>query len=342
MTATRVRRRAINGRVPSIAGKKIVVIGGGTGSYNILSGLKHTQCDLTAVVAMTDSGGSSGRLRDEFGHLPPGDLRQCILALSPDDRSSLLLRQLFNYRFDKGAGLDGHSFGNLFLTALTEVTGSTEAAIKEMGRILGIKGAVLPVTLTDSHLAARLRNGTLVRGEANIDRRQVDLGVPIDYVYLEPKAYVYHGTAQALLEADAIVIGPGDLYSSIIPNLLVDGVCDAILKSKAVRIYVVNLMTKRGESDGFKASDFIREILTYLGSRQGLDYALVNSELLPERLAERYREEGSEPVRFDEAACRELAPNTIAKPLMAAGNFVRHDPHRLAQVVVGVLQRHGA
>ncbi len=339
MASTRLRPRAREARpaAKSAAGKKIVVIGGGTGSYHILSGLKNTPCAVTAVVTMTDSGGSSGRLRDEFGHLPPGDLRQCILALSPDENASLLLRQLFNYRFDKGAGLGGHSFGNLFLTALTEVTGSTETAVKEMGRLLGIKGQVLPVTMTNAHLVARLQNGKVVHGEAHIDHREVDPHVPIDYVYLEPKAFVCPDTAQAILDADAVVIGPGDIYSSILPNLLVDGVSDAILQSRGKRIYVCNLMTKPGESDGFKASDFVREIQTYLGSRSALEYAIVNSEPLPDKVIQRYKAEGSDPVEFDEAACRELVANVVARPLVAVGNFVRHDPKRLAQTIIELL-----
>ena len=237
-------------RVPAqstrLSEKNIVVIGGGTGSYNVLSGLKNTPCRITAVVAMTDSGGSSGRLRDEFGHLPPGDARQALLALSPDDHASMLLRQLFNYRFDRGSGLDGHSYGNLFLTALPEITGSTEAAIREAGRLLGIKGQVLPVTLTNVSLCARLENGKEVIGEANLDRRTVDPDVPIDYVFLKPNAFVYPETAQALEKADAIVIGPGDLYTSVIANLVVDGVAAAIRRSPAKKIYICNLMTKLG------------------------------------------------------------------------------------------------
>ena len=249
---------------------KIVSIGGGTGSYNLLSGLKHRDCRLTAVVTTMDSGGSSGRLRDEFGHLPPGDLRQCLLALSPDDHSGMVLRGLFNYRFDKGNGLDGHSFGNLFLTALTEITGSAEQAIDEMGRLLNIKGRVLPVTLANADLCARLRDGSVIIGETNIDRRSAGSAAPIDYVYLEPStAKVHPPTAAAIEEADAIVIGPGDLYTSIVPNLLVEGVTEALARCRGVRIYVCNLMTKPGESDGFKASDFIREVGKVPGAAGG-------------------------------------------------------------------------
>ena len=337
MTTTDDMVESKGGSLRGAVGKRVVVIGGGTGSYNVLSGLKNSPCRVTAIVAMTDSGGSSGRLRDEFGHLPPGDLRQCLLALSPDDHASMLLRQLFNYRFDKGNGLDGHSFGNLFLTALTEVTGSTEAAISEAGRLLGIKGQVLPVTLTNVSLGARLDNGKEVMGEANIDRRVVDPEVAIDYVFLQPKAYVYPLTAKTIEEADAVVIGPGDLYTSIIPNLLVDGVSDAIQRSKGKKIYVCNLMTKHGESDGFKASDFIKEVQSYLGSRSVPEYVIVNSEALPEKVIQRYAPERSAPVDYDEEACQALVPHLVAKPLLAVGAFVRHDPQRLARTILGII-----
>ena len=320
-----------------LAGKSVVVIGGGTGSYNVLTGLKNTPCRITAVVAMTDSGGSSGRLRDEFGHLPPGDLRQCLLALSQDDHASMLLRQLFNYRFDKGTGLGGHSFGNLFLTALTEITGSTDAAIREAGRLLGIKGQVLPVTLTNVALGARLENGKEVIGEANLDRRIVDPDVPIDYVFLKPKAFVYPLTAQTLETADAIVIGPGDLYTSIITNLLVDGVTSAIRRSKAKKIYICNLMTKHGESDGFKASDFVREVCSYLGDESALDYVIVNNAPLPEKILQRYAPERSFPVECDEAECKRLVPGVVAADLLAVGQFVRHDSQRLADTILRIV-----
>jgi len=324
-------------RAARLANKSIVVIGGGTGSFTVLSGLKNSPCRITAVVAMTDSGGSSGRLRDEFGHLPPGDVRQCLLALSQDDHASMLLRQLFIYRFDKGSGLDGHSFGNLFLTALTEITGSTESAIREAGRLLGIKGQVLPVTLTNSTLCARLANGKEVLGETNLDRRTVDPDVPIDYVFLKPTAFINPETASTLENADAIVIGPGDLYTSVIANLVVDGVSAAIRRSKAKRIYVCNLMTKHGESDSFKASDFLREIGSYLGFQDALDYAIINNAPLPEKILQRYAPERSFPVEFDEEACRKMVPGVVGVDLLALGQFVRHDSQRLTEAILRIV-----
>ena len=234
-----------------MSNKKIVVVGGGTGNHTTLTGLRSRDCDVTAIVAMTDSGGSSGRLREEMGHLPPGDLRRCLMALASDSAESNLMRRLFDYRFSTGDGLSGHSFGNLLLAALTEVTGDTITAIDEAARILGIRGTVLPVTLTRSTLCARLVDGSELIGESAIDLRSNNLDVAIDYIYLDPKAYVYPPVLDAIAEADAIVLGPGDIYTSVLPNLLVEDVAQAINDSDAIKIHVCNLMTKPNESAGF-------------------------------------------------------------------------------------------
>lgn len=317
---------------------KIVVIGGGTGIHNLLRGLKKYTSDIVAVVTMMDSGGSSGILRDEFGQLPPGDVRQALVALSPTDRSSLVLRQLFNYRFSKGEGLEGHSFGNLFLTALTDITGGTDKAIEEAGKILGIKGRVLPVTLTHSHLAAKLIDGTDIVGETNIDVRKEKPDVKIDYVYLDPKAYAYKPVLDEIASADVIVMGPGDLYTSIVPNLLVDGVAEAINFSKAKKVYICNLMTKHGESDGFSASSFVKEIRSYLEGGK-LDFVVVNSGILPEKIVQRYTMEKAAPVETDIDEVKKLTRNVIYKPIATAGTLLRHDTGKIARIIIDIAKR---
>lgn len=317
---------------------KIVVVGGGTGIHNLLRGLKKYSSDIVAVVTMMDSGGSSGRLRDEFGHLPPGDVRQALVALSPTDRSSLILRQLFNYRFSKGEGLEGHSFGNLYLTALTEITGGSDRAIEEAGKILGIKGRVLPVTLSNSTLAARLVDGTEVVGETNVDVRSEKPDVKIDYIYLDPRAYAYKPVLDEIDSADVVVLGPGDLYTSILPNLLVEGIAEAINFSRAKKVYICNLMTKHGESDGFKASDFVREVLSYLEEAK-IDFVVINSGLLPEKIVQRYSKEKAYPVEPDIGEIKKLAKNIVAKPIASAGTLLRHDSGKLARILVDIAKR---
>src|SRR5947209_6409202 len=222
-------------------GLRAVVIGGGTGIYAVLTGLRHYTSNITAVVSMSDNGGSSGRLRDEFGYLPPGDVRRCLVALA-SDADSMLLRQLFEYRFEKGLGLNGHTFGNLLLTALTDILGSSDRAIDEAGRLLRIRGRVLPVTLTPTTLCARLTDGYEICGETDIDVRKDHHDVGIAEVYLRPHATVHPPVLEAIARADLIVLGPGDLYTSVIPNLLVRGVREAIAASDARCIYVCNVM----------------------------------------------------------------------------------------------------
>jgi len=321
---------------------RIVVIGGGTGSYTVLQGLKHHTEHLTAVVSVADDGGSSGRLRDEFGHLPPGDLRKCLLALSPSDEVGETLRSLFDYRFDRGEGLDGHSFGNLLLTALTEITGTSEAAIKKASTLLNIKGQVLPVTLQDTRLVAELRDGTIVRGEAQIDVRTVKTEMPIHRIYLDPEATVYAETQEALRQADVIIIGPGDLYTSVLPNLLVRGVPQAIRASAAAKVYVCNLMTKHGETDGFSASDFVAEVLRYLGKGAALDYVLLDDADYEPELMERYAQEQSFPVRADLERCRQLVSDVIVAPLSCCGSLIRHDSDLLAKQIMLIAQQRKA
>ena len=319
---------------------KIVVIGGGTGNFVVLNGLKHHTPNLTAIVSMSDSGGSSGRLRDQLGQLPPGDVRQCLLGLSPDNPNDSILRRLLDYRFDRGQDLQGHSFGNLLLAALTELTGSMALAIIEAGRMLQITGRVLPVTLDNTNLKARLVDGTVVSGEASIDVRGVSPGVGIDYVYLDPPARVYPPVVEAILEADLVVMGPGDLYTSIVPNLMVEGVGDAIARTRGPVLYASNIMTKPGESDGFKASNFVGEVKNYLGPNGRIDYLLVNNAPLPQEAVERYRMSSAHPVELDYEECAGMVGQIACGPIVGNGPQIRHDSRALADMILSVARDH--
>ena len=326
-----------NGNV-SMTKKRIVVIGGGTGSHTVLSGLKGLNCDLTAVVAMSDDGGSSGRLRDELGQLPPGDVRQCLVALAADDEASESLRKLFDYRFTAGNGLNGHSFGNLLLSALTDITGSADGAIREASRLLRTTGTVLPVTLTGSTLKARLEDGSVIEGESCIDRRCGSTHLPITRVLLEPPARAYPPVLDAIGNADAIVIGPGDIYTSVLPNFLVEGVAEAVRESPAVKIHVCNLMTKPGESDGFRASDFLRLLCEYMGVDKPVDYLLANDGPIPENVRGRYALNGQHPVEVDEEKCLTYAGAVVKASMTSAGQYLRHDPYALAEGIMGIVE----
>jgi len=313
--------------------KKVVVIGGGTGSYTVLRGLKHYDLDITSVVSMFDSGGSTGRLRDEFGMLPPGDVRRALIALA-DDNAAGVLRQLFEYRYDRGNGLDGHNLGNLMLTALTDIYKSDAKAIEQAGNILNIKGRVLPVSLTNTQLCARLDNGQEIVGETNIDLPKHDPKNKIWQLYLQKPAELYEPTRKAIAEADLIVIGPGDIYSSVLPNMLVSGMPEALRTSKARLAYVCNLMTKNGETDGFAASHHAREILKYAPGIE-LDYIVCNSRASDKRLLEKYAAEQSFPVRIDERV-HERAKKVILEDLITEPELIRHDSGKLATVLVDI------
>lgn len=314
----------------------IVAIGGGTGTYMVLMGLKHHRRDLTAVVTMADDGGSSGRLRDEFGHLPPGDARRCLVALSANRQVNRTLRALFEYRFDKGNGLNGHSFGNLFLTALTELTGSVELAILEAARLLNVRGRVLPVTTDNVRLCATLEDGTLITGERNIDVRTVKPELSIRRVFLSPEATAHPPVIEAIRKARILVIGPGDIYTSIIPNLLARGVPEAIRQCTGVRIYVCNLMTKHGETDGFTVSRFVSEVCRYLGGPEALDCVVVNSATFPDELLQKYAREKAYPVLCDLDRCQEMVSNVVQQDLLASGSLLRHDSRKLARLIMQI------
>lgn len=309
--------------------KKIVVIGGGTGIFPALVGLKKYFNNITAIVTMADDGGSTGILREEFGILPPGDIRRAIVALSESDNK--ILSELFNYRFQEGSGLSGHSFGNLMITALERITGSFDSAVNEAGKLLSVKGRVLPVTLKKTRLLAELENGKVVVGETNIDVPKHDGLIKINRVWLEPEVQINPAAKKAISEADAIVIGPGDLYTSLLPNLLVKGVKESLNKSKAKKIYFVNLMTKYGETNGFRASDFVQVMKKHLGEGV-VDYVAINKTQPNVMRFKPYAAERSQFVEVDLDNFGDK-PMPIVTDLLRKAGLIRHDPDKVAAVV---------
>lgn len=307
------------------------MIGGGTGVFTVLTGLKKYTPNLTAVVTMADEGGFTGILREEFGILPPGDVRRALIALA--DADNKLLSELFNYRFKEGAGLTGHNFGNLMLAALERMTGSFASAIKEAEKILGVKGKVLPSTLTKARLFAELENGKVIQRESNIDVPNHDGRVKIKKVWLKPKVAINPEAKEEILKADSVVIGPGDLYTSLLPNLLVEGMPQALRESKARKIYVVNFMTKYGETDSFVAGDFISEIEKYLG-RDVLDYTLINNRRPSYGRMKKYILERASFVEIDKLPGK---PSPVFGDFLRSRGFVRHDPDKLARVIVSLI-----
>jgi uncharacterized cofD-like protein len=306
-------------------GLKLVAIGGGTGLSSLLRGLKEHTGNLTAVVTVTDDGGSSGRLRKELGVIPPGDLRNCLVALADDES---FMSDLFQYRFSDGEGLGGHNFGNLFLVAMTSVAGDFERALKMSSKILAVRGRVLPSTLTPPVLCAVLSDSSIVEGETAISRP----GKPIREVFLKPEScQPVPEVLQAIHEADAIIFGPGSLYTSVLPNLLIEGVTEAIKASKAVKIYVCNVMTQPGETDHFTASDHVRVIFEQVDGRI-FDYVLLNDKM-PARLSRKYGAEGAYPVKADPEKIEELGPTVVCANLISETNLVRHDSKKLADIL---------
>jgi uncharacterized cofD-like protein len=310
----------------AIKNKKVVVIGGGTGVYTVLSGLKRYPLDLAAVVSMADDGGSTGKLREEFGILPPGDVRRALVALSNADKH---LSDLFNFRFDEGV-LRGHNFGNLFITALERMEGDFQKAVNLAGKILGARGKVVPVTLDNVKLVARMENGEMVYGETNIDIPKHNGRLQIKEIFLKPSAKINPYAIDVLKSADVIIIGPGDLFTSLIPNLLVKGVKKAISSSKAKKIYIVNLMTKFGETNKFKASDFLSVLEKYLG-KNVINSVIMNIEKPSLERLKKYAEEHAEIVRPDIHPSKKL--KVIKAELLRDKGFLRHDPDKLAKVI---------
>lgn len=309
--------------------KKVVAIGGGTGLFPVLSALKKYFESPTAIITMADDGGSTGILRDEFNILPPGDVRQALIALSHTPNHALT--GLINYRFKEGAGLAGHSFGNLFLTALTRVTGDFEKAIEEASKILEVQGAIIPVTLSSSKLAAELEDGTVVKGETNIDIPRDHNRSKIKKVWLEPKVKANPRALKAISEADLVIIGPGDLYTSLIPNLLVEGISKAIATTNAKVLYISNCMTKSGETSGFTASMFLEKISEYL-PKGSVDYVAVNTTKPSSTRLKPYAQENSWPVEIDEKSFGN-SPTPLYADLLLDKGLMRYDSEKLATLI---------
>ena len=316
--------------------KKIVTIGGGTGNFTVLEGLRNYDVDISAIVSMADDGGSTGILRDELGVLPPGDVRQCLVALSD---SSRVMRSLMNYRFEQG-GLVGHSFGNLLLSALEKVTGSFEKAVEEVGRILYIKGKVIPVTTHQVRLKMILKNCQLLEGEREIYLSH-DIENGYSSIYLEPYPKANPHAIDEIMNADVIVVGPGGLHTSLIPNFLVEGVSDALMQSDAKKIYIVNLMNRRGQTSRFKVSDYLQELERFIGA-DVFDYILVNNQNPPKELIALYAEEGDlihndlDDDRIREAPLLGELRKKTKKDLMKR-SLIRHDSKKLASELMKIV-----
>jgi len=320
---------------------QVVAIGGGTGLSTLLRGLKPHVVQpaagavlqpaitrLTAIVTVTDEGGSSGRLRRDFGILPPGDIRNCLVALAEDEQ---LLTRLFSYRFSDGRGLAGHSFGNLFLAALTHLTRDFTKAVRVSSEVLAVRGDIFPSTLSDVRLKAHLVNGRTLVGEARINQTPTR----IRRLELIPRGSRALPEALAAIDAaDVVTMGPGSLYTSLIPNLLVRGIVPHIARSRALKVFVANLMTQPGETKDYTAADHLQAIWEHSGRQRLFDYVVLSNRALPASLLRRYALEGAAPVVTDRDRIRELGVQPVMAPLLGQNRVARHDPLRLAQLLL--------
>jgi uncharacterized cofD-like protein len=324
-----------------IPGFRVVALGGGTGLSTLLRGLKEHVLrrheghatpqrpivDLAAIVTVTDDGGSSGRLRRENRILPPGDIRNCMVALSKDEA---LLGRLFQYRFQAGHGLVGHNFGNLFLAALTHITGDFAEAVRVSSKVLAIRGRIFPSTLSNIHLVATLANGRVVHGETRITASHT----PIQKIALSSRhVRPLPEAVEAIKHADLILLGPGSLYTSILPNLLIPEIAEAIARSKAPRVYIANLMTQPGETAGYALADHLRAIKHHI-PRRLIDWVVANRQPVSPDVARKYRAEGAEPVVVDLLELKKLGFRVILDHLLEEHGVIRHNARRLARLLV--------
>jgi uncharacterized cofD-like protein len=315
-------------------GPKIVVIGGGHGLSHLIFGLKEYTANITAIVTVADSGGSSGRLREEFNIVAPGDIRNCLVALAD---APALMGELFQFRFSKDSELKGHNFGNLFLTVMVQLTnGDFEQAVKETSKVLAIRGKVVPSTVSNVHLVAEYMDGTMTQGEAKIPNPHSR----VKRVYLtDGDAYPTKDALVAIDEADVIILGPGSLYTSVIPNLVIKGMSEAIAKSQGFKIYVCNVMTQHGETDNYSASDHVKAILEHSNGAV-IDACLINNAQAPEEALSRYQDEASFPVKPDADKIRELGCRVVATDLLGVTDYVRHDSHKLNHALIQLIETH--
>lgn len=319
--------------------KKVVTIGGGTGRFPVLLGLKRYPVELFAIVTMFDDGGSTGRLRDELGVLPPGDLRQSLVALG---ESGTLMRELFDHRYQNG-GLEGHNFGNIFISTLEKISGSIDKALEVVGSILNIKGKVIPVTLDSAELVTELNNGKVIEGEDALGDYQLVSKFGIKKMSLKPKAKTHPKALEALKEADVIIVGPGDLYTSLVPNFLVQGFSEAFKKSQARKVYIANLMNRHGHTDDFTVAEYVRVLEDVIGAEGVFDTIIYNTKAPSPALVKKYADEG-EPVRFEKERFSrkrtfigaDVLADGIAKKAQGdvlQRSLIRHSPQKLAKVL---------
>ena len=308
-------------------GPAITVIGGGTGLSVLLRGLKCVTSNVTAVVTVADDGGSSGRIRQDLGIIPPGDLRNCLVALADTEP---LMEKLFQHRFGGKGDLAGHSFGNLFIAAMAEVLGDVEKALKESSKVLAVKGKVLPSSTETVRLFAEMADGTIVEGESQIPLANQK----INKVFLEPADVApVKSSLDALKESDAIILGPGSLYTSVLPNLLVNGIAETIKNSKAIKIYICNVMTQPGETDDYTASMHIKALLDHVGPGI-IDYVIVNSKEISLAAQEMYADQDAKVVKIDESEIDKLGVKLVKANIINETNLVRHDPVKLSRTIM--------